>query len=193
MLKWRLASRQMLRSSVKAHIALRRRTLASHGGHVGVDAGRLGDHTSLSVRSKNGEGLFSAPFPLPPSNSEQFSAAIAASEAQHLRGVRPESWGARQAFCVEIALRMADILQSWGVAPKNPQLSNPSDFNGLAAGQLSRVCVSVGSPTKTATRRSIPRSALPAEATTETGVLRTTEIGRKQQVRLWCRKNDSGR
>ena len=49
---------------------------------MGVDAGAWVIQTTLSVRSKNGEGLFSAPFPLPPSNSKQFSARL-------LRALKP--------------------------------------------------------------------------------------------------------
>ena len=158
MLKWRLASRQLLRSSVKAHIALRRRTLASHGGHVGVDAGAWVIQTTLSVRSKNGEGLFSAPFPLPPSNSKQFSArSRAGSEAQHLRGVQRKAWERGRRVLCQNALRMAHILQSWGVAQKIPSFSRKR-FQRVSGAALPPVCVSLASPMKTSTGRPLPRS-----------------------------------
>ena len=57
----------------------------------------------------------------------------AGSEAQHLRGVQRKAWERGRRVLCQNALRMAHILQSWGVAQKIPSFSR-KQFQWVSGG-----------------------------------------------------------
>ena len=87
---------------------------------------------ALSARSKNGEGLFSAPFPLPPSNSKQFSVGFVWALKPSNCAVYSGKLGSAGGAFSGKTLSEWPILSEAGEYGKKSPAFDANDFKGLA-------------------------------------------------------------